>query len=127
MAGSCSFFSTTEEAVGGEQHVEGGEEGAARDLGHFGDAEGEEAAGFSARGVDQADCLLVDEQADRDFGFAQEAFKAGLRAGLPLACGGGEGGVEVLDAGEFVDQEEPVGGGVGWSRARAYLGWRVSP
>ena len=59
-----------EEAVGGEEHVEGGEEGAARDLGHFGDAEGEEAAGFSARGVDQADGLLVDEQAGGDFGFA---------------------------------------------------------
>ena len=29
-----------EEAVGGEEHVEGGEEGATRDLGHFGDAEG---------------------------------------------------------------------------------------
>jgi hypothetical protein len=60
-------------------------------------------------------CWLTSRPAG-DFGLAEEAFEAGLRAGLPLACGGGEGGVEgvveVLDAGEFVDEEEPVGIGI---------------
>src|SRR5258708_8200678 len=56
------FLLNDEEAVGREQHVEGGEERPSCDLGHFWDTESEEATRFTARSVNQADRLLVDEQ-----------------------------------------------------------------
>src|ERR1039458_3486221 len=74
----------SEEAVGGEQHVEGGEERPSRDLDHFRDAESEKAARFAPWSVNQADGLLVDEQSGWYLRFAQQALKTSLRAGRPL-------------------------------------------
>ena len=53
-----------------EEHLEGGGDGAPRQLGHEADGEGEAAGILAARGVEEADFGAIGEEADGDTGGA---------------------------------------------------------
>ena len=66
-----------------EQQLQAAEHRPPADLGERADREGEPAARLAARGVDQPEFVVGDEEADRDLLFAQEALEALVRRRLP--------------------------------------------
>jgi len=98
------FGRQAEQPLAGEQHVQGGQHGPARHLHHIGNLEGDVAARFAFRSIDQADGLRADQQARRHAGLAQQALEAQLRRGVPAAGFGRRVQVEI--AARFENQQD---------------------
>ena len=75
-----------EEPLFAEQHVQGGEDRPAGDLGHLCDAERGVAARLAARGIDQADLCVVDQAGRSGLGSRAAAART-WRAGWPASGG----------------------------------------
>ena len=108
--GKALVFGAYEEAVAVEKKMQRGQHGPVRRHRHLVDGEGDVAGGLAFRGVDEADSLGRDEQADGDAGFAKKTFEAGLRRRVPavfLGCGAGL--VEVGSPGKFFHEDQILG------------------
>ena len=82
--GQPLLLGQAEEPLGVQQHVQGGEDRPAGDLGHGRHGERHVPARLAARGIDQAEMRAVEQQPDRHFGLAKQPLEAGLGAGLPV-------------------------------------------
>ena len=100
-----------EHRMGREQHVERGEDGAARGHRHLREVEGQVAGRLPAGGVDQPDAVVGAEQAGGNAGFRQQPDEAFVPARVPRRILGR--GVEVRAVGLHADEHRPAGGGVG--------------
>ena len=74
-----------EEPVGVEQHVQGGEDRPAGDLGHGRHGECHVTARLATRGIDKAEMRAVAKQPDRHFRLAQEPLETGVGSWLASA------------------------------------------
>ena len=70
QGGEALGFVHANEPAMREEHLEGGGDGAPRQLGHEADGEGEAAGILAARGVEEADFGAIGEEADGDTGGA---------------------------------------------------------
>ena len=100
-----------EHRMGREQHVERGQDGAARGHRHLREVEGQVAGRLPAGGVDQPDAVVGAEQAGGNAGFRQQPDEAFVPARVPRRILGR--GVEVRAVGLHADEHRPAGGGVG--------------
>ncbi|MES1244264.1 MAG: hypothetical protein ABUT39_21845 [Acidobacteriota bacterium] len=97
-----------EEAPGGEKHDKGVEDGPSADGGHVVDPEGERAARFAVRRMDQAQLAAVGQEPDGDADVAQEAVELGGRRVVPRS-GDGFGLVERKPVRQVEDEHHGAG------------------
>ena len=114
QGGQADALGDGNEAAVGEQEVERGSDGAAGDLGHEGDREGDGAGVFALGGVAEADGIAIAEDADGHAGLAEETLELLVGRGDPAVVAFRVGDLVERDAGiELADEEEPGLGGIG--------------